>query len=232
MKDQEHTRQDLSQPALENLLENIPSKYKIVIEATIRAKNIKKLADEGQYKMDKWQKPLTIALNDIAAGKVDQEVIRDIDKSLDSILDEEGVVSTFGGDEHDEYEAEAGSDGFDVDLGSKIFGDIDDDEDIDEDLEDADEFPKDRLIPKWKTPDIDIMEDSDDDLIVADVSSDLEIGILGPAVDGFSTEDLVFDDASVEETDELDDLLEDSDLDIDLDALDIDPDLLDKDDDE
>lgn len=231
MKDQEQQRQDLSQPSLEKLLENIPSKYKLVIEATIRAKKIKKLADEGHHRLDKWQKPLTEALNDIADGKVDQEVVRDYDRrTLDSFLDDEGVVSTFGSDEHEGFEEE----GIDTaELGSKVFGDIDEEEDIEEeDLSELDEFGKIRLIPKWGESDNDIMEDADDDVIAPELGSNLGIDILTPERDEITPDDIlasiVVDDESPDDLDALlttDDDVDD--IDLDLEALGIDDDDID-----
>ena len=107
-------------PSLEKLLERMPQKYELVLAATRRAKQIlreQRLNPAALEVGDKRRKPLSIALEDIIEGRVDQQalVAPDLefddlgDEHLDMFPDVEGIERPAAeGDE--EAESEAGDD--------------------------------------------------------------------------------------------------------------------------
>jgi DNA-directed RNA polymerase omega subunit len=119
-------------PSLERLLEKMPQKYELVLAATRRAKQIlreQRLNPAALDMDDKRRKPLSIALEDIIEGRVDQQALIQPDlefddlgeDQLDMFPDVEGAErSTAEGDEEAETETDDDSDD-DVDS----IGDID-----------------------------------------------------------------------------------------------------------
>lgn len=68
----------LMQPPIEELLKKIPQKYELVLTATKRAKQIirqHRINPLGVAADEVGRKPLSIALNDIIDGKVDQDTL-------------------------------------------------------------------------------------------------------------------------------------------------------------
>ncbi|MFP4077970.1 MAG: DNA-directed RNA polymerase subunit omega [Candidatus Izemoplasmataceae bacterium] len=69
----------LRYPSMDHLLKNIDSKYKLAYTAALRAKKLKENYDAGADKFldttiePKCSKPVGIALEEIAAGKIDIE---------------------------------------------------------------------------------------------------------------------------------------------------------------
>lgn len=88
MKQQEDS---LIYPSLEKLLEKMPQKYELVLAATRRAKQIlreQRLNPAALDAVDKRRKPLSIALEDIIEGRVDQQALVQPDLEFDDLGDE------------------------------------------------------------------------------------------------------------------------------------------------
>ena len=78
-------------PSLEKLLEKMPQKYELVLAATRRAKQIlrEQRLNPAALDMDaKRRKPLSIALEDIIEGRVDQQALVQPDLEFDDLGDE------------------------------------------------------------------------------------------------------------------------------------------------
>lgn len=78
-------------PSLEKLLERMPQKYELVLAATRRAKQIlreQRLNPTVLGEDDKRRKPLSIALEDILEGRVDQQALVAPDLEFDDVGDE------------------------------------------------------------------------------------------------------------------------------------------------
>jgi len=78
---------DLMTPPLESLLARIPQKYELVLTATKRAKQIirEHRLNPAAAEDAAGLKPLSIALRDIAAGRVDKQVLLTPDVEFDEI---------------------------------------------------------------------------------------------------------------------------------------------------
>jgi DNA-directed RNA polymerase omega subunit len=86
----------LMQPALEHLVARIPQKYELVLTATKRAKQIireQRLNPGAMTEDEKHLKPLSIALRDIAEGKVDKQVLLTPDVEFDDLGDTDELQS-------------------------------------------------------------------------------------------------------------------------------------------
>lgn len=76
----------LMSPPLEALVERIPQKYELVLAATKRAKQIirqQKIDPQGLTEAERTRKPLSMALHDIAEGRVDSQVLATPDIDFD-----------------------------------------------------------------------------------------------------------------------------------------------------
>jgi DNA-directed RNA polymerase omega subunit len=134
--------ESLMQPPLENLLARIPQKYELVLTATKRAKQIirEQRLNPGALDDSHGLKPLSIALRDIAEGRVDKEVLLTPDVEFDEVgeadelqseIERMGVLP-FTTRPAVDYSEPAPSGSLDD------FADDDDDDDEDLDLEDVD----------------------------------------------------------------------------------------------
>lgn len=82
----------LMYPPIEDLLKKIPRKYELVLTATKRAKQIirqHRLNPLAVEESDRGRKPLSIALNDILEGKVDQDALSMPDTFFDEETEDE-----------------------------------------------------------------------------------------------------------------------------------------------
>ena len=79
--------ESLMQPPLEDLLARIPQKYELVLTATKRAKQIirEQRLNPSAVEDPRGLKPLSIALRDIAEGRVDKEVLLTPDVEFDEL---------------------------------------------------------------------------------------------------------------------------------------------------
>ena len=79
-------------PPLEKLLEKIPDKYALVLTATKRAKQIilQHRLNPGSDDAQSQRKPLSIALQDIADGVVDQTALQTPEVFLEDYFEDEG----------------------------------------------------------------------------------------------------------------------------------------------
>ncbi len=77
----------LMHPPLENLLARIPQKYELVLTATKRAKQIirEQRLNPSAINETGGLKPLSIALHDIAEGRVDKQVLLTPDIEFDEM---------------------------------------------------------------------------------------------------------------------------------------------------
>jgi DNA-directed RNA polymerase omega subunit len=82
-----HEDDNLMHPPLENLLARIPQKYELVLTATKRAKQIIREHRLNPAAVDDANgiKPLSIALHDIADGRVDKQVLLTPDVEFDEV---------------------------------------------------------------------------------------------------------------------------------------------------
>jgi DNA-directed RNA polymerase omega subunit len=88
----------LMNPPLEQLIARIPQKYELVLAAAKRAKQIireQRINPMSVSEEQKHIKPLTIALHDIAAGKVDKEVLLTPDIEFDDYVEENEFGAEF-----------------------------------------------------------------------------------------------------------------------------------------
>ncbi len=82
----------LMYPPIEELLKKIPRKYELVLTATKRAKQIirqQRLNPLAVEDSERGRKPLSIALNDIIAGKVDEDTLTIPDSFFDEETEDE-----------------------------------------------------------------------------------------------------------------------------------------------
>lgn len=82
----------LMYPPIEELLEKIPQKYELVLTATKRAKQIirqHRINPLGVEESERGRKPLSIALNDIIEGKVDEDALTMPDTFFDEETEDE-----------------------------------------------------------------------------------------------------------------------------------------------
>jgi DNA-directed RNA polymerase omega subunit len=135
----------LMHPPLENLLARIPQKYELVLTATKRAKQIirEQRLNPTAIEESGGLKPLSVALHDIAEGRVDKQVLLTPDVEFDELgetdelqneIERMGVLpfTTRPAVDFSEPTPTASLDDFE--------DDDDDDEDLDlEDVEDDDE---------------------------------------------------------------------------------------------
>jgi DNA-directed RNA polymerase omega subunit len=79
--------ESLIQPPLENLLARIPQKYELVLTATKRAKQIirEQRLNPAALEDSHGLKPLSVALRDIADGRVDKQVLLTPDVEFDEV---------------------------------------------------------------------------------------------------------------------------------------------------
>ena len=56
-------------PAMKDLLDQVPSRYQLVNVVAHRARQIASQAEDEGYPLD--EKPVTLALNEVAAGKIE-----------------------------------------------------------------------------------------------------------------------------------------------------------------
>ncbi|MCH7472396.1 DNA-directed RNA polymerase subunit omega [bacterium] len=78
--------ESLINPPLEDLIARIPDKYELVLLATRRAKQIireRRLSQMGERGSTKQRKPLSIALEEIAAGKLELQALMAPDIEFD-----------------------------------------------------------------------------------------------------------------------------------------------------
>ena len=82
-----HDEDTLMSPPLENLLARIPQKYELVLTATKRAKQIirEQRLNPSALEDPLALKPLSVALRDIAEGRVDKQVLLTPDVEFDEI---------------------------------------------------------------------------------------------------------------------------------------------------
>jgi DNA-directed RNA polymerase omega subunit len=99
----------LVNPPLQDLLEQIPQKYELVLAATRRAKQIlrqQQLNSGGEALDPRFRKPLTLALMDIAEGRVDTQELMQPDVIFDEFEEEQQEffpeLENFNRDEPDE----------------------------------------------------------------------------------------------------------------------------------
>jgi DNA-directed RNA polymerase omega subunit len=125
--------ESLVNPPLQDLLEQIPQKYELVLAATRRAKQIlrQQQINSGELQDSKFRKPLTLALMDIAQGRVDTSELMQPDVIFDDFEEEQQEffpeLENFNRDEPDaELDGLADSDDDE---------DEEDEEALDEDLE-------------------------------------------------------------------------------------------------
>jgi DNA-directed RNA polymerase omega subunit len=125
--------ESLVNPPLQDLLVQIPQKYELVLAATRRAKQILRQQQINPMEAGdpKYRKPLTLALMDIAAGRVDTAELMQPDVIFDEFEDEQQEffpeLENFNRDEPDEALSMADSD-----------EDEDEDDVLDDELEDDD----------------------------------------------------------------------------------------------
>ena len=135
--------ESLVNPPLQDLLAQIPQKYELVLAATRRAKQILRQQQINPMEAGdpKYRKPLTLALMDIAAGRVDTQELMQPDVIFDEFEDEPQEffpeLENFNREEPDEG------------LDALADGDEDEDEEaFDEDLEDDLELPDGEVAPE------------------------------------------------------------------------------------
>jgi DNA-directed RNA polymerase omega subunit len=88
----------LMNPPLEQLIARIPQKYELVLAAAKRAKQIireQRINPMSVTEEQRHVKPLTIALHDIASGRVDKEVLLTPDLELDDYVEENEFGAEF-----------------------------------------------------------------------------------------------------------------------------------------
>lgn len=134
----EREEESLMIPALEQLQARIPQKYELVLAATRRAKQIirQQQLNAGGEDGERPGKPLTLALHDIAEGRVGVEQLSEPDIIFDDYEEEQQdffpELERFHRDEPD-----GALDAVDMDEDDEDEEDLD----LDEDLENGDDAP-------------------------------------------------------------------------------------------
>ena len=115
-------------PTLERLLELIPQKYELVLAATRRAKQLireMRLNPTAFSEEQKKRKPLTIALQELAEGRIDQQALLAPDLEFDELEEEPPELfpefESFTRSRHDAAEGEwSGEELEDLDEGEEL----------------------------------------------------------------------------------------------------------------
>lgn len=125
----------LMHPPIEELRAKIPHKYELVLVATRRAKQIIRELRQNPASFsaaDHAKKPLTIALQDIASGKVDKEALLAPDIEFDSYEEEQlDYFPEYEGLRTPPREFSAEAEGDDSYIDEELDGDTDEPDDLD-----------------------------------------------------------------------------------------------------